>query len=433
MDIELLDHNYTDKELLKGEEAYRDLHVFLKGSKDLGKAINKKYVTDKLKEVSDILTKRFGITIAFGTDIACGACTVTLNTGSNTSINRDAVDWQKLAKKSLENGNLSKKERTFLINYVKSMNATRESFVKGVRVDYKKGKIYGLNKKAVAMVYLDFFALIDLFNLTYKEVFAIILHEVGHSFTSIMYMHKISGDSVSHEESLTKWLGGDKSNLTLKMQGKKIDLTKRDSVKEISKAIKSELDYIKHTYSDSERQADGFAVSFGYGEHLASSLAKMHDIDPERAMLFTTNSDLSNMIFSSLYLFLYLPLYVAWVMTGVIVLDHILMGAILGAFTLLFGTSDSGESTYDNIKDRLEKIKRTMVRGIREKLIPKEQIVYVLDAIESVENYNNSLNIEVSVIDTIYNFFSKTANTTKLHKTLETLSENDLHYLKEKL
>lgn len=431
-DVELLDFNTKDKELEKGFDIYNDIHVFLKGSSDIAKSARSTFTKKKLDSLADVLSKRFGLNIEFGTDLACGACTISTTIDGNTSISRNTVMHKKIAEEYENDVSVSKKQRDFLKGYLSVLENTRKSFVTGVTIDYKKAKIYGLKKKAISKVYLDFSSLIGMYNLSPREVMAAILHEVGHSFTSIMYMHKISGNSISHEESLAKWIGGDKSKTTLKIGKSKVDLTSRDSVKIITREIKSEIDYIKNTFSDSERQADSFATSFGYGESLASALAKMMAVDPKRSLTFTTNSDLFNTIMSTVYLFFFIPLHILIAVHGTLIFDVVLTGLIT-AITLLMGTSDSNNTTYDDAKDRLDKIKRNMVRGLREKLIPPEQIEGVLDSIDRVEAYLDKLLTQPYLIESIYNYFNGTANVTKLYNTLETLSENDLHYLKERL
>lgn len=432
MDIELLDNNFKDKELEKVLNLYTNLHVFLKGSKDIDKALKTRFATGILEGMGEILSSRFGLNIKLKTDLACGACTLSLQTGHNTNIGRNSADWKKQAENALKRG-VTSKEKEFLQGYLDTIKYTRESFVKGVSVDLKKAKVYGLNRKAISVIYLDFNALIGLFNLKPREVIGVLLHEVGHNFTSLMYMHKTSGNSLSHEESLAKWLGGDTDKMYIKIGDKDVDLRSRGSAKLITEDINNSLKVMKHTFSDSEREADRFATSFGFGKDLVSALAVMHNIDPERSFFFRSNSSLRNIIFGSLYLAVFMPLYVAYALSAGVIIDSIIIGLLSGIFYLLAGTGDSNDTVYDDVPARLKKIKRNMVRSIRENLVPKDQVNMVIDSIEAVEAHILTLNIDASLSESLYNYFNKTANTTKLFETLEALSENDLHYLKERI
>ena len=433
MDIEILQNNFEDKEIQNGEDVLKDIWLHLKGSKDIGKSVRTSFIKEKLEDISIILSKRFGLNIELRTDMACGACTTTINTGEDTNLNRHAGYWYKESRKSLGVKGLSGKDRKFLSDYVTMIEETRKSLVNGVSIDLDKAKVYGLGKKVISKVWVDFPSLIGIYNLSYKEVMSVILHEVGHNFMSLIYIQKASGNSISHEESLARWVGGDTRKLDIKIDGKKYNLKDRKTQAVLLESVNTSIRELKHTYSDSEREADKFATAFGYGEALASSLAAMHNIDPERSLWFSTNSSAMNMLFSSFYLFVFIPLYIAWLVSGLVIIDSIIIGSIFGLFSLMFGTSDSSKTTYDNISDRLEKIKRNMIRSIREGLVPKEQLDLVLDAIGNLEANLKGLNIEVSAFDAFYDYFNKTSNVTNLFKTLETLSENDLHYLKKQL
>jgi len=433
MDIELLHNDFKDKELQAAEVVLKDICTFLKGRKDISNGVKTKYFEKRYKELGKMISKRFGLNFDFRTDLACGACTVSLSPEYDSNISRNASTWKRESEKALASGNLSKKERKFLENFVDQMKYTRQNLVEGVTVDLKKAKVYGMKKKVVSSLYLDFPMLIGFFNLTAKEIFAIMLHEVGHSFSSLMYIKKVSYNSISHEESLTKWLGGDTSNMKIKLGKKETDLSKPSSNKDIAEHVKFNVNTLKHAHADSEREADRFVTTFGYSEYLASSLMKMHDIDPKRSVYLTTSSSFSNTLISSIYLFLYVPLIIPAIILGEYLIWSVLLGLVTAIFAVLIGTEDSNKTTYDSIPDRLEKIKRNMVRSLREGLVLEDQVKTVIAIIESTEETINRANIESSLGETLYNYFSTTANTTSLYRTLETLSENDLHYLKEKL
>lgn len=312
-------------------------------------------------------------------------------------------------------------------------------------VDLKNAKVTGVFNSILCKMFLpkDY-----LFNPNFldEEMSAIILHEIGHVFTSFEYLSR----SVSTNQSLSIMLrmcdktvsyedrkmvfGKAKERLDMSDEAFKLiqdekDITKvtmvvmNDAIRE----CKSELGASVYDLVSCEYLADQFSTRHGAGKYLVTALDKiMGDLSQS---LFATVMTTINSAAGS---------FVVVAMTG-----SFLAGAVAFILFAIFFTSlDSYNDTrgiYDNNYTRFSRIKHQLVQRLKDPSVQEDEKKTLVKYIEEVDPIikKNLSDENVKLRNKIAMFFSsehkRDFEYMRLQKDLELLGNSDLFVMSEKL
>ena len=330
----------------------------------------------------------------------------------------------------------------FEVNYdlqrvLKTLNAQA---VNGT-VDLKNSKVTGIFTKIKCKMILPK-------NYTHNKSFldeelaAVILHELGHVFTSFEYLSRTATtnqalsimlrmmDKTVRDEDRKMVFAKAKEKLKMDEGSYKLITDEKNKnvvtlvvMNERIQQSKSELGQSIYDINSCEYLADQFAARHGAGRYLVSALDKLIEHDSDSGNYFA-------MLIGGIFVFL-TPLSIA---TGVFVslIAIVFIGLVAKSY------SDVG-STYDNNHARLSRIKHQMIQRLKEPNVDKDEketIVKYIQEIDPVINkYVNDTNLKLR--NKIAFFFSsdhkRAYEYTVLQKELEALGNNDLYVMSEKL
>ena len=326
------------------------------------------------------------------------------------------------------------------VNSFKAMNDVMNT--KGFKVDLNKAKISGLPDTYIVDLIFNFAELINNFGLTTRELVAIILHEVGHGFTHLessyrhlsnttvlldTFLYNLNTKNKSHRESF---------NIAYKKvtDDKSIDKLKDKNALTFYIITGDRLlDFMSNTSSphysvDSEQQADQFSGRFGLGQELASALSKIM-------------SSTTGYLAMSLYAVISITCIVLSVLVPFLIY---LFGPLAFVFTIVLYTSIFKKNnvyytyTYDDDKQRLQRIRNEAVRLLRTSSLDKETVDNLLENIKNLDYIVDQMREGmVGPIDKIYQTIfpggRRKLELRNIEQTIEKLIENDLHIAKHKI
>jgi len=273
-----------------------------------------------------------------------------------------------------------------------------------VKIDLHKAKVSGLPKEYVLFLVADPYTLINVFELTPREITAILLHEVGHGFTHLEYSYRtVRTTSVlidTLHDNISNKNKSFKSTLKLiyeeSLNGDPKDIEDKSTaiamLKVIDKYIGATIDLnsTNHSYSDSEQLADQFSGKFGLSKELGTSLIKFGKYKENLSPITVISSLLLNIIFIT-------------IMTIILTGGGLLIG--IGGTVLYYSITtimkfitsyitDSGTNekhTYDNDKRRIIRARNELVRQIRNINMSKKEKSAILSNIDELTDIINSL------------------------------------------
>jgi hypothetical protein len=330
----------------------------------------------------------------------------------------------------------------------RTLNTLDSDLIAG-SVSLKESKVTGFFTKIKCKMFLPRSYLKDT-TLTNEELAAIILHEIGHVFTSFEYMDR----SVTTNQSLSLMLRV--MDRSVNFEDKKVIFRKAkdklslddDSFKLIMGSndkefvtlvvmnqriedCKSELGASVYDVVSCEYLADQFAARHGAGRYLISGLDKIlrRGMSPASSIYFfaTLNSILT--VTSAL---LMVPGF-AGVIFGILTLIAV------GISSMFTASKSDTEFIYDNNLTRLSRIKHQMIQRLKQTDAQEDEKKYILNYLDEVEpiikkySDDNSLKLRNRVAF----FFSKKHKYDfeymSLQKDLEQMGNSDLFVMSEKL
>jgi len=331
-----------------------------------------------------------------------------------------------------------------------------------LRIDFNNAKIYGMEDDYAGRISIDPSVLFNV-NMTDKEITAIIMHEIGHGFSKFAYINKTFGSVLSTMEGLMD-VKGDKNkiiNLTNELFGTNFD-NANDLLFGIVKGEFINHDKNMYTFTNDESTADQFAVRFGLGSELATSLSRLYGISVE-----SENGDYGD---RALYC---LKTYLLYTILGMILVTISPSNpAFLFAASILFITASSClsisiiyglihaynstnkdsnnkksgysevqqvEFTYDRIVDRIKRMKLDLNRQLRTLDLTKEDKSNILQSISIIDKqikrfkntYDYSYTNFGTAVSMLFNGHDSISKREFFIK-IEELTENDLHHQQEK-
>lgn len=388
--------------------------------------LNDKEVGDLKKLLEHTLTERFGISynLIFNTDYE--GCMVVFPINKNNIL-------------------LNSNERGYLNNSV--YEKLRKDFNnKTGTVDNKNAKVSGIFSVYTHDFYLNIHSLVK-HKLTVREIAAIILHEVGHSYTYYEFADRTDTTNRVLSELSDILKEGNPTKITYKFRELAKTMNEEEDyfdevanssnrtimgVKFFKKYIQTvgkQASNLKYSETASEQLADNFAARFGYGRDLITGLDKFS--------LYT--SDRNTAIYLINTLFSVLGVIETSIILIAVIFVSLPVGAVIGILVLIInylnenmyleGTKNA-DYTYDNLFSRYERIKHQVVAQLKDEVLSKEDTKLILKQLSTIDEIINKTRDYTPILTVISDFIFSPNRSAKeqvlLEKSLERLAHNEL-------
>jgi predicted Zn-dependent protease with MMP-like domain len=352
-----------------------------------------------------------------------------------------------------------------LFNLVKSIDELEKAMnTTGVVVDLKKAYIYNYPQTAINFIACNIYTNVVVFKWNAKHLTAVLLHEIGHSFTMTEYTYRtVRNTSVLLDSIQTTVM---KQNKPLKealllaySKAYGNDAAKKLENKNVvtvivasAEAALFEFDaFSKSMYNaiDSEQLADQFSGRFGMGAYLAEALSNVYVLNDKYYKIMLIMSYMNVMIFVYINVLFNFGAIDAgkFKLAGYLAIGAVIVYMLLQVIAIfLYAILTSGgltlERTYDANKTRLIRMRHELVRQIRSYDLDKDTIKMVLDRLDFIDKIISSMpdDDKNGMFNRIISFFrTHTSEGKRLYEydqfeqLIETLMENNLHVVSAKL
>lgn len=398
---------------------------------------NKFYDSSEIDDLSAVIQKYTGISFGFG-DCDFGPATYIPRLDQHIF---DNVENIKALQEFYSNYDLH-------YDLTKVFKALDSDLIDGT-VSLKESKVTGFFTKLKCWMFLPRDYLLDTTFLD-EELAAIVLHEIGHVFTSFEYLDRTvttnqalgimlkAMDNTTHSQDKKVIFSKAKDILKLDEDAYKLILGSDD--KELVTLVvmnqqiedcKSELGGSVYDVVSCEYLADQFSARHGAGRYLVTGLDKLFS----RGM-----SVASSIYFASLFGSLQIAA-VAVIFGGVVLGGALGLAVMLGmAVNAVYTASKSDtDFIYDNSLTRLNRIKHQMVQRLKDPTASSDEKKYIVNYLEEVEPIIRKYagDNEVKLRNRIAFFFSKKHKYDfefmSLQKDLEEMGNSNLFIMSEKL
>lgn len=398
---------------------------------------NKFYDGSEIDDLSAVIQKYTGISFGFG-DCDFGPATYIPRLDQHIF---DNVENIKALQEFYSNYDLH-------YDLTKVFKALDSDLIDGT-VSLKESKVTGFFTKLKCWMFLPRDYLLDTTFLD-EELAAIVLHEIGHVFTSFEYLDRTvttnqalgimlkAMDNTTHSQDKKVIFSKAKDILKLDEDAYKLILGSDD--KELVTLVvmnqqiedcKSELGGSVYDVVSCEYLADQFSARHGAGRYLVTGLDKLFS----RGMSQTTY-----IYFSALFAGVQ-------VAAGLIILGGPVLGGALGLMVMLglaanavyTASKSDTDFIYDNSLTRLNRIKHQMVQRLKDSTASSDEKKYIVNYLEEVEPIIRKYagDNEVKLRNRIAFFFSKKHKYDfefmSLQKDLEEMGNSNLFIMSEKL
>lgn len=332
--------------------------------------------------------------------------------------------------------------------------ATKKMVGRTGSVDLKSATVSGIFTEYQHFIGIDIHALVDM-GCSYREVGAIILHEVGHAFTYYETANRIETGNKVLETILTNFRKPDfdvkEQESLLKEAERKQVITKKDMDDLLSsdgkiifgsklcmavlRNIGAQHTMGRYDETSSEQMADNFASRMGYYKELATGLDKVH------VSMFSPET-------SKLIYFFY-TVFLIWQTITLILGIGIVLGAVAGllvapagvlfyiAFLVVLKTvvfrlqgDDKRDMTYDDLYHRYNRVKHQIVEQLKDRSIPKEVTGNCLDALDEIDEIMKRTikmkSVHRNIVNLLFPSARRAASEIEFQQLLEELSSNSL-------
>jgi len=308
----------------------------------------------------------------------------------------------------------------------------------GVTVNNKKATIDGLPKDYTIFILVDFKLAINVYKLNSREMLAIMLHEIGHSYTYIEQSYRtvretsVLLDTLRHEIGKGKSFTETMKIMYKKMDGKK-DIEDKGTTRVFLEVLDLYMDKTKdldmnnpHSGTDSEQVADMFATRFGYGGDLARGLE----------LVIHNNYNIIRFIQSVVIAtFLYIMLATLDIVAALSITIFVLVKILVIYFVYtrvldIVVPHKYKRETYDRLRQRYNRIKLDIVRQIRASDLPKEIIREYVKEFNSIDKLVNKTDKDKRFTELLASTMPWNKGSVRrklLEQTLEEMSENRLY------
>jgi len=439
-------HSQLDDEGIKNAEAVIQKIADTKAWND--KDEFKKY----LKELSEVLTDRFGFTIHVN-NTTTGAFMIPVLPDIASVIDTDSKDayahYAKLTEVIAKEGSLTdEKMKTMFLELddedVGEVLVTRMTNnanmlmktlnTKGVVIDLKNARIENLPKEFIINIFINFESYAVL-NGGSSVTMAITLHEIGHAFTGLSYYYATALQNIFLAEGL-KYAGKKTSNLVglIKLTNSKLGIKTEDTnnagvmLANLFTDIRTldTVDSKGHSLviKESEMAADRFAARFGYGAHLVSGLVEMSDILPISGVSTFAASSASLLPTKGFSL-----LGILVVASGVALFAG-LIRVMAGVGLSVYSETENATGIYGSDERRFTAIRNDIVRQLRTTDLDKKTAKRIVAEIEYINAVTKTLRAsEYGIAQLLIKYVTGSDEYRERHMQdlLTGLQENNLH------
>ena len=432
MDTESISTNYNDKELLKGEtvlaEICREITVGkYKKSTDFSKVDSNKKLLGMLEQT---LSTRFGFNINFELIDEINVHTTGLRTVEVTTFKQNKVDVYK----QIERFGATQ-DKKILKDLQRMEKAVNDSLFKGRLVlDDKEVKVYGLNDKAKAVIYLGLVELVAV-GLNVKQIMGLILHEIGHCYYGLRYIHQTREFNTELTNNLSmvtkdpKQLNKRIGHVTINGEKLQDEGTILNVINLTNKTITAIESNKKSTVKENERLADQFATRFGYAADMVSGLRVIESKMGKR------KENHLEFISYGIVLITISPLLPLFSFIGIIFIRYGTLAfidtpIILGIIQLFLPYSFTVlPETYDDIRIRLERLKQDINKQLAENKEDKEMVKAAINTIERLEKQLVSTPYDKTVASALGQYIRNhdQAAGEIIKNRLDAIAGNDIH------
>lgn len=268
-------------------------------------------------------------------------------------------------------------------------------------VDLKKGRVSGdYANITVSIIIGDRF--LSEADFKVEEVAAIYAHEVGHTMTYFEYLgrmvtltHVLGSATQAFNQSKSDRQRTEVYSATCEMLGipmppdeivrstKANELFVTYVVSETANPMVSSTSSAKNDTVTWEAMSDQYVSRIGGGRYLITGLDRLHRMYDDPAMR-TRRGFVFWQIGATVLNILIASASVVAMMSGIGSL--VLAGMLVFGFQSIMLLSDSNDSpTYDNVKDRLSRVRRDMVDSLKSKNLTREQRLRIQEAIREAD------------------------------------------------
>lgn len=357
------------------------------------------------------------------------------------NVDTDGVKDYKL----LENIEQNKKAFEDVMKAFDSVDDTL--YNKGITVDFKNAKLYGLDKDVKLIMSLDFEFAFKKLEFSIGEMLSVILHEIGHAFSYFAQSYKTYTTYVTLQDSLRELgkKGTDMKKSLLLSYTKATgntnhakDLEKQDLVGATVGVVNAILgmygrDGTVGTLTTVESLADLFASRFGYGIEISKALKKLGDHYKYNIKEFSINV--------AIYVICGVCAYITGGILGVLsltfsaVFPYVILSLFFGVLNAYL-VRKIAIQRYEDPYRRLQYIRNQIVYLLRNHDKSNKEIVEKLnkdlkelDITMSMTAKHQGLlnNIALAISKVFSKGFRDNREKINLHYELEKLLYNDIH------
>lgn len=303
--------------------------------------------------------------------------------------------------------------------------------VKG-KVDLKNSKVSGIYSDVTCIMYLPIYFFTGT-GFSAEEAAAVILHELGHVFTTFEMVTRLTStnfalellsrsyDSAQTQEQKEALFISFKNEGFLKARQAEVlaeTKSKQDALivffdSQIENTV-SDLGASVYDVNSCEYLADQFATRHGAGLHLTTALTK-YVPEEGRSLLF------------------YVVLFVFFAVVGSLAL----MGLVGFLFTATVLMESKENNIYDNMYSRLNRIRHQLIQQLKEVKLNDKQLVDILAGMDAVEanmqKYKDELDYISKIAYILKPSYRAAHSQEKLQKFLENMAYNPLFVEHKKL
>ncbi|WP_396190527.1 hypothetical protein [Flavobacterium sp.] len=252
-------------------------------------------------------------------------------------------------------------------------------------ISTKLARVSGYFSSVRHFLIIDFFGLKS-YELTSREITAIILHELGHAFNGLEDHNKLETTNRAILDALNEMHEKKPESVKYKFKNKVTQkefenasmsdsAVQQDFCAELAmdylETVKSQMMHSKYDETNFENMADSFAARFGLGKDIVTAL---HKLNMATGQTFQ-NSAAIYFLYYTIEVLLFALLFLIIPVVGVVVFTVIM------AYLM---KSDNGVMTYDFPLDRYNRIKNTIVSATKKINLPKDILEDLLNQYLSI-------------------------------------------------
>lgn len=285
-------------------------------------------------------------------------------------------------------GNISDREQNKIIRQINEKTGT---------VNLQTAKLTGIFSEYEHPLYINFVALVKMYDMTAAEITAVMLHELGHGFYCCYYSARMDQTNqvlASIWRNLTGTEHGDLEYIYKELKDITPDVKKEEIDRVLNgnrvvagaawfkiavQIVKSQMLNDKYDETGFEQRADNFAARFGYGKPLVLSLDKLFHGSPEKSTAILTFVQILNAAFTlGMIAMIFLVLIPPLAITGIYF-------AFLSWFILLLNKEDNQSYTYDKLKQRYVRLRQDLIDQLKNTKLHRDKVKELLDGVYAMD------------------------------------------------